>query len=366
MIQIATIETDKAERLMKALCNHFARKITARYEGDKGYIEFRDGKCEMTATSSALTLQVEAENAESLSRVECVVVDHLLRFTPRENIQISWKDPSNHRVVDEFQQLEFNDSNTGITLKYNLYVPMDYDANQSYPLVLFIHDAGVVSTDTRMTLIQGLGGVIWAAPSEQAKRESFVLAPQYSSAIVNDNSEATRDLDVTVDLIKSLESQYNIDQNRLYTTGQSMGCMASIALLIKYPDMFAAALLVAGQWDAMKMSVLMKSNLWVIVSEGDRKAFPGMNASMAALEAAGAKISRATWNGQASAEEFASDATKMIAEGHNIKYTVLAKGTVVPKGLPDDGRNNHIYTWQIAYTIEGLRDWLFTQVKTTR
>jgi hypothetical protein len=35
MIQIATIEIEKAERLMKALCNHFARKITSRYEGDK-------------------------------------------------------------------------------------------------------------------------------------------------------------------------------------------------------------------------------------------------------------------------------------------------------------------------------------------
>ena len=53
----------------------------------------------------------------------------------------------------------------------------------------------------------------------------------------------------------------------------------------------------------------------------------------------------------------------MIAEGNNIKYTVLAKGTVVPEGLPDDGFTNHIYTWPITYTIEGLRDWLFAQVK---
>ena len=94
MIQIATMETNKAERLMKALCNHFARKITARYEGDKGYIEFGDGKCEITATSSTLTLQVKAENADDLARVERVVVEHLLRFTPEDNFQINWRDPS--------------------------------------------------------------------------------------------------------------------------------------------------------------------------------------------------------------------------------------------------------------------------------
>jgi predicted peptidase len=275
------------------------------------------------------------------------------------------KDKAINLAVDAFQQFEFTDPNTGITLKYNLYIPKDYDANRSYPLVLFIHDGGVVSTDPRTTLIQGLGGVIWATPSEQAKRESFVLAPQYSYTIVNDNSEATRDLDVTVDLVKAVVSQYNIDKNRVYTTGQSMGCMASIEMMIRYPGMFAAALLVAGQWDATKMSVLTQAKMWVIVSEGDRKAFPGMNASMAALEAAGAKISRTTWNGRASAEELALAVSKMIAEGNNINYTVLAKGTVVPKGLPDDGRNNHIHTWPIAYAIEGLRDWLFSQVKTT-
>jgi predicted peptidase len=268
-------------------------------------------------------------------------------------------------AVDSFQQLAFTDPDAGITLKYNLFVPKNYDADIPYPLVLFIHDAGATSTDTRTTLIQGLGAVVWATPSEQAKHACFVLAPQYSAGIVNDNSEATRDLDVTVDLIKYLVSQYSIDKNRLYTTGQSMGCMASIEMLIKYPDLFAAALLVAGQWDATKMSALTRANMWVIVSEGDRKAYPGMNASMAALEAAGAKISRATWNGRATAQEFASDARAMIAEGCNIKYAVLAEGTVVPKGLPDDGRNNHIYTWQIAYTIEGLRDWLFSQVKAT-
>jgi predicted peptidase len=279
-----------------------------------------------------------------------------------------WSDENEKAInlaIDAFQQFEFTDPNTGITLKYNLYIPKDYDANKSYPLVLFIHDAGVVGTDPRMTLIQGLGGVIWATRSEQAKHECFVLAPQYSTVIVNDNSEAKPHLDVTVDLVKAIVSQHNIDKNRVYTTGQSMGCMTSIEMMIRNPDLFAAALLVAGQWDATKMSVLTKANMWVIVSEGDRKAFPGMNASMAALEAAGAKISRATWNGRASAEEFALDVGKMIAEGNNVKYTVLAKGTVVPKGLPDDGRNNHIYTWPIAYTIEGLRDWLFTQVRTT-
>jgi predicted peptidase len=269
-------------------------------------------------------------------------------------------------IVDDFQQLNFTDPNyNNETLMYNLYVPKDYDQSKSYPMVLFMPDASATSTDPIRTLVQGLGAVIWASPSEQAKHEAFVLAPQYTTQTVNDNSETTEYLDITVDLIKSLQSQYNIDQNRVYTTGQSGGCMMSIAMDIKYPDLFAASLLVAGQWDAAKVAPMAKDNLWIIVSEGDAKAFPGMNAITAALEKEGAKISRATWNGQSTPAEFATDVSKMIAEGNNINYSVFAKGTTLTSGQSGNGNaGEHMSTWPIAYTIEGVRDWLFSQTKT--
>jgi uncharacterized protein len=94
MIQTATIETDKAERLMKALCNHFARKRTASYEGNKGFIDFGDGKCEITTTSSTLEFKAEADAVEGLDHVKRAVNNHLGRFTSGEEIQINWKDPS--------------------------------------------------------------------------------------------------------------------------------------------------------------------------------------------------------------------------------------------------------------------------------
>ncbi|QDR82686.1 PHB depolymerase family esterase [Sporomusa termitida] len=266
-------------------------------------------------------------------------------------------------VVDDFKQLEYEDPKTGKTLKYNLFIPKNYNENKSYPLVTFIHDAGATSDVTDTTLIQGLGGVIWATPSEQAKRECFVLVPQYSDQIVNDKLEATAYLDITVDLINSIVSQYNLNKNRLYVTGQAGGAMLAIAMMIKYPDFFAAPLLVAGQWEPRAMTVLAKKNMWIIVAEGDQKAFSGMNAGIARMETAGAKVSKAIWNGQAGEEELASEVRRMIGEGRNIKYTVLKKGTVVPAGQADDADGNHINIWRIAYAVEGLRDWLFTQAK---
>jgi predicted peptidase len=265
-------------------------------------------------------------------------------------------------VVDDFRQFTFKDRETGLDLMYNLYIPKNYDPKRSYPMVLFIHDAGQTSGEVTTTLTQGLGAVIWATPSEQAKHEAFVLAPQYSrGAVVNDNSEYSSDLDVTVRLVEDVAGRYGIDRKRIYTTGQSMGCMLSIAMQIQYPDLFAASLLVAGQWDPQKMKALAHKNMWILVAEGDTKAFPGMTAATAAMEEAGGKVSRARWNARAGEAEMAANVKKMIGEGANIKFVAFEKGTVFPEGVA--GGMEHMQTWVVAYSIEGSRDWLFTQVK---
>ena len=111
------------------------------------------------------------------------------------------------------------------------------------------------------------------------------------------------------------------------------------------------------------VSPMVNDKLWIVVSEGDIQAFPGMNAITDALEKGGAKISRATWSGKSTSEEFASDVSKMEAEGSNINYTVLKKGTVVSEGQEENSINNHMSTWKVAYNIEGVRDWLFAQSK---
>ena len=266
-------------------------------------------------------------------------------------------------IVDDFKQFEYKDSKTGKTLKYNLFIPKNYDKRKSYPLVLFMHDAGTLSTEPTITLVQGLGAVVWASPSDQAEHESFVLAPQYSTQVVNDNSEATDDLDATVNLVNWLTTQYSIDKNRLYMTGQSMGAMMSIAIDIKYPALFAASFIVAGQWDPTQVKPMAQDKLWIVVSQGDTKAYPGQNAIAAALEKEGAKVSRAVWNGRSTPAEFAADVQKMETEGNLINYVALQKGTVVPPGQSAEGGGDHINTWRIAYTIDGIRDWIFKQRK---
>lgn len=264
-------------------------------------------------------------------------------------------------VVDDFRQLEFRDPDTGRTLSYNLFVPKAYDASKSYPLVLFMHDAGATSDVTRTTLLQGLGAICWASTEDQSERPAFVLAPQFPEIVADDDSRTSNALDTTINLINTLTKDYSIDSGRLYATGQSGGCMMSIAMNIKYPGFFAASFLVAGQWDPALVKPLARQKLWILVSQDDDKAFPGQNAIAAVLEEEGAKISRAVWSGTWSAGEFLAAFEKIDSEGSPINYVSFSKGSVIPPFESAAGASGHRNTWRIAYTIEPIREWIFRQ-----
>lgn len=228
-----------------------------------------------------------------------------------------------------------------------------------------MHDAGVTGTNPLRTLQQGLGAISFASPEDQIKHPAFVLAPQYPVAIANDASQISDYPDVTVRLIRDLITRYSIDEGRLYTTGQSGGCMASIALNIKYPDFFAASLLVAGQWDPAQVIPLAKNKLWIIVSQDDSKAYPGMNAITDALERNGARVTRAVWDGRSDANGFQAATDAMLKDGpnSNVYYAAFRQGTVIPEGISANGGAGHVWTWPIAYAIPAVRDWLLQQRK---
>ena len=254
-------------------------------------------------------------------------------------------------VVDDFKQLVFTDAKyNNKKLMYNLFIPKNYDPKKKYPLVVFMHDAGAVADVPNYTLIQGNGATSWASAEAQAKNECFVLAPQFDCVIADDSSVTTEDMDVAVDLIKELPKEYSIDTNRIYNTGQSMGGMTSIAMNIKYPEVFAASLLVACQWDSTKVAPLANKNLWIVVSEGDNKASPGMDAITNELKKYGKTVSKATWNAETSLEELNKNALDLMSKNTNINYTTFKGGS-------------HRYTWQYAYSIDEIHNWLFKQVK---
>jgi predicted peptidase len=257
-------------------------------------------------------------------------------------------------IVDEFRQFSYHDPATGRTLKYNLFAPRHLDHRRSYPLVLFMHDASVVNVPTPGPLVQGLGAVCWASPADQARHQAFVLAPEYPAVVIDDNYKPSTYFDATVNLVKSLTGRLPIDTSRLYATGQSMGAMMALGMNIKHPGLFAASFIVAGQWPAGQAKPLARQNLWVVVSKGDTKAYPGENAIMAVAEKAGAQVTTATWNGESTQAEFAADVSSMEAHGTAINYAAFKEGTL-------GSGSEHMGTWHVAYSIPAIRDWIMNQ-----
>ncbi len=253
-------------------------------------------------------------------------------------------------VAEDFKQLVFNDAKTGVTLRYNLYVPKNYDANKRYPLVLFMHDASGANQVDNYTLLQGNGATVWASPSEQAKHESFVLAPQYDEIVVDDNFLATASAEATINLLDSLKKKYSVDPERVYTTGQSMGCMLSYLLMSTHPDEFAAGMLVAGQWDPKVIAPMAKKPLWLISCTGDTKSSAGAATALKLWSSLGAKTDSASWPLDTTGVVREREIEALRSKPVTIRYSRLRGGW-------------HNGTWRVAYTFTGIRDWLFEQRK---
>jgi predicted peptidase len=265
------------------------------------------------------------------------------------------------KQVERFREGKYED------LPYTFYVPESYDPTQKYPLVLFIPDAGNRGADVRTPLIQGYGGVVWTEPENQAKNPCFVVCPAFGpdEILTKDDFTFNPKMRKAKAIIDALAQEYSIDKNRIYTTGQSMGCMSSCQLIMDDPDYFAGAMLVAGQWDPVGCGKAMKDmNIWILVSCNDMKAHPGMDAVTDEIKKNGGAVAYSSWDASLPVSKQNAAAGEALKEKANIHYTIFEGSTVVPASFADAGPGaNHTNTWRVAYQIDTVREWLFTNRK---
>ena len=285
--------------------------------------------------------------------------------TPRQGSGISKEFDSvfvalKKETLGKFSQLTFNDDVTGKTMEYNLLVPEGYDGKKSMPLLLFMADASTVGKEVTAPLTQGYGALEFASDRDQSKHPCFILVPQYTSWAVKDDWSTSDEVEMTIRLLKSVIEQYNIDTDRLYTTGQSMGGMMSFYFNITHPDLFAASLFVSSQWDTTKMNDFGNKHFFYIVAGGDQKAYGGMKSLTSVLEQQKARIDSASWSAKLPKEEQERLAEQLIDKGGNVNFIKWETGSV----LPESGRGmEHMASFDYAYKLAAVRDWLFNQTK---
>ena len=268
-------------------------------------------------------------------------------------------------VEDKFEQKTFNDSKTGLEIPYNIYLPDNYDKNKNYPLVVFIADSSLVGKGEKASLEKGLGGIIWANDSKNSKEECIVLVPTYSDVIIDDmqGNEKSEYLNATKNLIDNVSTSYSVDANRIYGTGQSMGGMTILYLASQYPDLFAAEMFVSCQWDINELSNLDSQKFFYIVSEGDQKASTGQKEVKQMLDNKSVKYE--VLDGiDAQSGDNDNKINEMIGKNSIINFISFKQGTVTGNSTDNKmGAGEHMASFDYAYNLEPVRDWLFKQHK---
>jgi predicted esterase len=152
------------------------------------------------------------------------------------------------------------------SLPYRLFVPSNYTGTQSYPLILFLHGRGERGSDNTNQLCGETGELALVFNENQASHPSFVAAPQCPSDTEWTNSPMHQQL---LDLLTSLKSQYNIDSNRVYITGLSMGGNGTWHLLSHDTSLFASGVPMSGETYTSTPDSVLPVPVWVFHSLSD-------------------------------------------------------------------------------------------------
>ncbi len=263
--------------------------------------------------------------------------------------------------ADQFFLDEYVDEQTSLVVPCHVFLPEDDTANGPYPVVFFIPDSSAVGSAERF-LTQGWGGLIWASAAEQEKHPCVVIVPVFDTVILDDhNGFVTTDyIDLMPRLVTEMAARYNGDPSRLYATGQSMGCMTFLITAANNPDLFAAELFVDGQWDVTTLTGLESQKFFYIVAGGDDKAVGGQDEVMDMLDADEVPYSyEKDWDAQADADTLNALVAEELEKGNDINMIRWLTGSVLNGGSGME----HMASFDYAYKLEAVRDWLFEQIK---
>lgn len=268
--------------------------------------------------------------------------------------------------VDKYLEKTYTNA-SGQTLNYRLYIPDGYaekaDALDALPLVIFLHGGGEGGNAEEYNNITQLTGnrsaLDFTTPEAQAKNPCFLLAPQ-APADVRWSDYA---IDNTAAVVAELLENYNIDNTRIYGYGLSMGAGGTWTMMTSHPDMYAAALVIAGGGVGDREDEVIEAMkhipVWFLAGYDDGTAGPALEESVGRFEAMGCAVSAFTgdkgFNGNLRGYASAMQALDQISDAERLGadklITTFITGTIQP--VPH-------YSWITITQNTAIRDWLFS------
>ncbi|WP_237390628.1 carboxylesterase family protein [Fulvivirga sediminis] len=171
------------------------------------------------------------------------------------------------------------------TLLYRILWPEDFDENEEYPLVLFLHGAGERGSDNKRQLTHGSKLFL----EHKNDFPAIVIFPQcpksdyWSNVTIKTkkgkrtfhfddkgDQPANKSLKMVMHLVDSISDLSYVDNSRIYAAGLSMGGMGTFEIVSRKPDTFAAAVAICGGDNpASAKNYAGKVPFWIFHGEKD-------------------------------------------------------------------------------------------------
>ena len=185
--------------------------------------------------------------------------------------------------------------------KYRVRPPDKVEPGKSYPLVLLLHGAGGRGDDNRGQLVDAGGGAALDKMGVSGKYGAYVMAGQVPtneqwvdvpwSDLDHQMPKISKSMRAMLKALDAFIADKNnqVDPQRIYVIGLSMGGYGTWDAIQRRPELFAAAVPICGGGDKRLAKKIAEIPVWAWHGDQDGVIKPSRSQDMvAALKAAGA------------------------------------------------------------------------------
>jgi predicted peptidase len=190
---------------------------------------------------------------------------------------------------------------------FRLMLPENYDVNEKYPLIFFLHGYGERGDNNKLQLVHG--AKFFQRGDVRKNYPAIVVFPQCPKDSYWSNSlghikpdggysfyfrtggEPTKAMKSAEALLEMILNTYPVDKSRVYIGGLSMGGMGTFEMVRRNPGVFAAAFPICGGANPATAESMKAVSWWIFHGAKDNVVPPNLSEDMAkSLRAAGADV----------------------------------------------------------------------------
>ena len=180
-------------------------------------------------------------------------------------------------LLNEFHESEIDFDNHGnelLSIRFRIFAPYSKNTVTKFPVLLYLHGSGERGNDNALQL-KSLPSMLTELPYRN-EFPCYIIAPQcpmnmsWTTFRRNFLAESTWNRDPIVRIVEQMLENPNVDRDRVYLVGFSMGSFGAWDLAADYPDLFAAVVPIAGGGPGSLAEALVDVPIWAVHGDQDR------------------------------------------------------------------------------------------------